>query len=576
MIASQQSNEEIVKMLLKHNADINKEDKFGKKAHDRATDPNIFYMLQTAAIDQRIKISESKVLSVTDKNNATAQIQMTNNSTKNTRSKEISKSFDQKSVTNDQPQSLISSVGVKPKNDDKKDIMDYYKANFSEQVQKLSAHLTVSVQNRLKATIETELLKSANWLQEILSNDMNLINDKIKEQIDQHICLKIKLASAREGIETPLEEIQPSSKSTENLGNMKFELKNAEIFKENKENTENKDIQFNENKDQNITMTDILAEKDIAKMNSTISKWNKDKKEMYSILKRQMTQYIGKQLDEVAGKVSDGILERLLGNVNKKFSIVQSSLRNEMMKQFMNLTQDLKTRIDNIIKEKMTRVSKRMKDKLNEEKKQIRSESLKMWSEEEKSRLMTNNFNDPVLLMGVKKGVPPLPLSKSRKVRSVSKLLISNQNDNKITALQAAKESPIAQSESTKNMLKRTEKSKEVVKSVLKNEKQYTCMGFRNSKMASSLGQTPRRSSVEPLEKNVLNSQKSPNSVTDKLEMLYKQYANIYQKNSGETKKNAVDAFNPDEMPLARGSVDSGSLGKGSEYETMVRQEVNN
>jgi ankyrin repeat protein len=48
MMASQQGFQDIVELLIKHDADVSLGDKFGKKAHDRAKNQKIFYVLSSA------------------------------------------------------------------------------------------------------------------------------------------------------------------------------------------------------------------------------------------------------------------------------------------------------------------------------------------------------------------------------------------------------------------------------------------------------------------------------------------------------------------------------------------------
>eukprot|EP01022_Parablepharisma_sp_SALTPOND_P004345 TRINITY_DN120124_c6_g1_i1.p2 TRINITY_DN120124_c6_g1~~TRINITY_DN120124_c6_g1_i1.p2 ORF type:complete len:532 (+),score=67.23 TRINITY_DN120124_c6_g1_i1:9772-11367(+) len=529
MIASQQGNESIVKTLLAYHPNINKEDKFGKKAHDRTQDQNIFYLLQSAAIDQRIKISETRVMSaVGEKAHAKCE------------KKQLAKSFD------------VRKENVKIE-EDKKDIMEYYKAHFADQVKKLTDHLSKSVQHRLRVTIEKEVAKSSDWLRGVLGGEMNNINDKIKEQIDQHISLKIRLASARAGID-PISEDQLK----ESLANIRINL-GSDADKENfKYSHNNSPSQQND-----TTITEILTEKECNQPsrhdNVEISKWSKDKRDLYNMLKKQMTLYVSKQLDEIAGRLSDGTLERLLAVLNKKLNGIESNLRTEITKSFTQLTKDFKSRIDMIITEKMTRAAKRMKDKLTEEKKQVRSESLRLWNEEERSRLTSGHF-DPSLW--VAKKVPPLPIGQLRKP-SLPKL-----PEQSIHSLQIAKESPIEQTNSTRNMFKYGKRSRQNVKSVL-NQPRYNCMGFRNAKATASLGHTPRTQSAE-------GNKISPNSAKDKLELLYKQYANVYQRNSGESKKNTVEAWRVEDMPLSRRVCESiGSMSKGEESDTIIAKHNN-
>eukprot|EP00826_Nyctotherus_ovalis_P017062 TRINITY_DN14986_c0_g1_i1.p1 TRINITY_DN14986_c0_g1~~TRINITY_DN14986_c0_g1_i1.p1 ORF type:complete len:214 (+),score=52.87 TRINITY_DN14986_c0_g1_i1:504-1145(+) len=164
MIASHQGNEKIASELLKHSPDINKEDKFGKKASDRAQSNSIFYLLQSAAVEQRIKISEDKVSELT-----------------------------------------IDCNKDHAKNNKEGGVVEYYRKFFAEKVREMSGSMSEAVQAQLNAKIEQEISKSSDLLRKVLETDINSLNEKIREQINQYINLKIKLVTAHFGIAPTLE-----------------------------------------------------------------------------------------------------------------------------------------------------------------------------------------------------------------------------------------------------------------------------------------------------------------------------------------------------------------------------------
>lgn len=61
MIAATQGYEDLVEFLLKHNADLELKDKYGKKATDKAKTQSVFYMLSSAGIDKRMKQSKDQL-----------------------------------------------------------------------------------------------------------------------------------------------------------------------------------------------------------------------------------------------------------------------------------------------------------------------------------------------------------------------------------------------------------------------------------------------------------------------------------------------------------------------------------
>ena len=60
MIAASQGFEDMVEFLLRNGADVDLKDKYGKKAADKAKSQSVFYMLSSAAIDQRMKVSKAQ------------------------------------------------------------------------------------------------------------------------------------------------------------------------------------------------------------------------------------------------------------------------------------------------------------------------------------------------------------------------------------------------------------------------------------------------------------------------------------------------------------------------------------
>jgi ankyrin repeat protein len=62
MIASTQGSDDMVEFLLQNGADIDLKDKYGKKAADKAKTQSIFYILSSAAMDKRMKLSKEQFL----------------------------------------------------------------------------------------------------------------------------------------------------------------------------------------------------------------------------------------------------------------------------------------------------------------------------------------------------------------------------------------------------------------------------------------------------------------------------------------------------------------------------------
>lgn len=61
MIAAAQGFEDLIEFLLQHNANVDLKDKYGKKAADKAKSQSIFYMISSAAIDRRMKVSKDQI-----------------------------------------------------------------------------------------------------------------------------------------------------------------------------------------------------------------------------------------------------------------------------------------------------------------------------------------------------------------------------------------------------------------------------------------------------------------------------------------------------------------------------------
>ncbi len=64
MMASHRGNRTMVEILVEAGADLRCEDKFGKKAHDRASTSEIFYYLASRAFERRMKSCASTLRNV--------------------------------------------------------------------------------------------------------------------------------------------------------------------------------------------------------------------------------------------------------------------------------------------------------------------------------------------------------------------------------------------------------------------------------------------------------------------------------------------------------------------------------
>ena len=206
-----------------------------------------------------------------------------------------------------------------------------------------------------------------------------------------------------------------------------------------------------------------------------LSKWPKNKMKLYNILNEQMIQYANTKLEEIAKRMSDDILERLLFTIKKRLNEFESSFKEEVTVSLLKFTRDMKSSIDGTLNERFIRAEKRMKDKLQEEKSKIRNESIKILIEEDKNKItldqtlfdmLKRNASEPSK-KGIKKSIPKLP-------------------ESSIFSLRASKESSENQS------------MNQLIKNKVQNKKK---------------------------------SKKNP----DTLETLYRQYTNIYHKNMGES-----------------------------------------
>ena len=65
MIAAAQGFEDMVEFLLQWNARVDLKDKYGKKVADKAKTQSIFYMVSSAAIDQRMLQSNAEMAKIT-------------------------------------------------------------------------------------------------------------------------------------------------------------------------------------------------------------------------------------------------------------------------------------------------------------------------------------------------------------------------------------------------------------------------------------------------------------------------------------------------------------------------------
>ncbi len=611
MIASQQGSEAIVKKLIEYGPDINLEDKFGKKAYDRATNQTIFYLLQSAAIDQRIKVSENHVAALAG---SAKKPPSANNKSASTsqpaRTLRSSLDFGKSSVNLRASSGFPKVPSTEPSAGE--EIMEYYKSQFAGQMSKLTEHLSRQVQRRLRTVVEGEAGRSEEFLRGALGGTFNGITQKIKEQIDQHISLKIRLASAKAGINDPsVTTMEGSLKSPppqmakSSVTDLKTELSLGQTKSEQQENRSNskgrgriggdkENFKLTEcamspsKRPEELSIGEVLGEngglrdsKRSLGLSPSVSRpiLPKDKQELYNQLKKQMTLYLGKQLDELTSRVANSVMERLMTMLKKRTDRTEMALRGEIVQSLGTLTQDLRARVDMVITERMTRVNKRMKDRLKEEKDRLRSESVRMWAEEEKHRQSATQLLERSMLEKLNthkdslvSGLPHPFRSKHQSAFSLNNRRApsttrTNSNrrprlaaDNSVSSLQIAKESPIAQTDSTRHMLhprtaasenndEPAEERRPAAKSyytsirqlaecgarpVITYEHERSSQETRVAPTGSSTG-TPHVEMRQKKGENEEGLKRSPGS-GDRLDKLYQQYANVYHKESSGKK----------------------------------------
>jgi len=343
MIASQQGSEGIVKALLEYKPNLNKRDRFNKTALDKAQNEVIINLLRAAAKEQHNNSEEV-------------------NESKSLKPKSLSKSFDMK-----------MTHGDKRQHDDASQILEYYKAYFKRQVIEITEQLSKPIQTKLTQQIERELANSTQLLKTTLYSDFTFLTDKIKEQLNQYITLKIKLVAARSGISItslnePLHDITFSlttQNNTQPLISKEVEMEKEQINYEGK-----------------------------CKDEEGIKKWSKNKRKLYCLLNSQMKEYINKKLEEIAKQINDDTLQRLLFVVEKRLTSFEGCLKKEVTDALVKFTREVKSAADSSISERMVRAEKKLKERLKRERSKIREEYIRVWAEEKNKVTLDQNLFD--------------------------------------------------------------------------------------------------------------------------------------------------------------------------------------
>eukprot|EP01022_Parablepharisma_sp_SALTPOND_P001006 TRINITY_DN105419_c1_g1_i1.p1 TRINITY_DN105419_c1_g1~~TRINITY_DN105419_c1_g1_i1.p1 ORF type:complete len:678 (-),score=69.86 TRINITY_DN105419_c1_g1_i1:101-2134(-) len=358
MIAAQQGNEEVVKKLLEYRPNTNQTDKFAKKASDRAATQNICYLIQSAAIDQRI--SQPKV---TEKMSPRSPVAGSQRGGKRVESKKRIR------------------VNLPP---EQTTVLSYYREKFMEQIALLSKKLSQKSAAQLEQVIQSELDKSESFLREIVGNELEIITGKMKDQIDQHVLLKTKLAAAKAGIGDLFEggdnergHIKEVKAAFPLSPSRKVLLPKGTRFDKLQKKAATKTItRLNRTIDSLIDSKEDLLH---SSKNVALSPRNlpKEKQDIYFALKREVMVFVGAKMDEIAEGIAAENKDTIQGILRERLTAMEKELRMDVKQSVNDLGKTLKSRVDSVVSERVTRIQKQLKTLKESESKLALSERVR-------------------------------------------------------------------------------------------------------------------------------------------------------------------------------------------------------
>eukprot|EP00826_Nyctotherus_ovalis_P007832 TRINITY_DN12006_c0_g1_i1.p1 TRINITY_DN12006_c0_g1~~TRINITY_DN12006_c0_g1_i1.p1 ORF type:complete len:204 (+),score=62.80 TRINITY_DN12006_c0_g1_i1:307-918(+) len=183
-----------------------------------------------------------------------------------------------------------------------------------------------------------------------------------------------------------------------------------------------------------------------------------------------MAEYVNRQLEEMAKKISDSTFQRLLFVVERRLCSFESRVRKEVMEALMKFTREVKSSADAAISERIIRAEKQLKEKLKEEKSKLREEYVKNWVEEKSKPALDQSLYDTIKRSTSEPTAKPLKKSAFKFPES------------SISSLRASKESSANQSLRQNKLHEPKLAKKPGKKSMLEVlYKQYTSIYRRNS-----------------------------------------------------------------------------------------------
>ncbi|CAI2386245.1 unnamed protein product [Moneuplotes crassus] len=222
MIASAQGFEDMVEYLISRNAKTELKDKYGKRAVDKAKSQGIFYMLSSAAIDQRMMQSNDQVnqiipdseLESFDKSNFQTEPEkypgcgsvkkelfnstMPKQKSANRMSRSRSKTPSRVSRTPTRVQSQVTpKSNFKVKKSNKKDTI--MKVIYNS-IKRNEDRMNLAQKSIFSTLVQEEVMDSTSGIFEKLNRAIVTYNEKIKKELVNHVNLKLKIACIERGV----------------------------------------------------------------------------------------------------------------------------------------------------------------------------------------------------------------------------------------------------------------------------------------------------------------------------------------------------------------------------------------
>ncbi len=334
MVAAQQGNETILKLLLSRRPDLDLTDKYGKKAIDRASSQAVAYLLEAQSVTQQLVVPRSK-----EKEKSGAR------TTRRAQSRaEATRAQGSGRVRRQHSESRSPS----PDGDKREKVLGYYRAKFMEKIAVLAKRLSKGSSEQLEQILEEEMGKGETLLRGVAGEEMGVLTERVKEQLNHRIESRFREIGATLPMQKKgFGDIRPCFPTR-----AKTVAAAEENLPENKEGGKNPYKDMVKVSRLTHSIDSMLADsKDLSGSQTFALALSKEERETYEYLWKELTKFLSSQMNAATQNLAAenrAILAKLLP---ERMARTEQNLRTEVRCAVSKMSQALAKRIDSLLDE---------------------------------------------------------------------------------------------------------------------------------------------------------------------------------------------------------------------------------